>query len=96
MSSPYEPQQLKESANEKMLMLNTYIELEALISLFKAKGFVAECELEPFRKELREAPAYRNAYEKIQQILHAADVYEKNPNAYLHALWTAKLNGTLK
>ena len=96
MSSPYEPTKLKEEAATKMLMIETAIEVKALIALFKAKGFVADCELEPFRKQLKESPEYRFSYETAKNMVAAADLYENNPDAYLKALFKAKLNGTIR
>ena len=95
MSSPYEPQKLKEEAAERMFVIETAIEIKALIALFKAKGFVADCELEPFRKQLKESPEYRFAYEKAKKMVAAADLYENNPQAYLKELFKAKLNGAI-
>ena len=93
MSSPYEPQKLKEEAAQKMLMIETAIEVKALINLFKAKGFVADCELDEFRKQLRKSPEYCFAYENAKKMIEAANLYETNPTAYLQMLFKAKMEG---
>ncbi len=95
MSSPYEPQKLKEEAAQKMFMVETAIEVKALIGLLKAKGFVADCELDEFRKQLRESPEYRFAYENTKKTVEAANLYETNPKAYMQALFKAKLEGRI-
>ena len=95
MSSPYEPQKLKEEAATKMLMIETVIEVKALILYFQSKNFAQDYELEPFRKQLRASPEYKTAYETAKKMFTAATLYENNPQAYLQELFKAKMAGTI-
>ena len=96
MSSPYEPQKLKEEAAQKMLMIETAIEVKALILYFQSKNFAQDYELEPFRNQLRASPQYKAAYETAKKMVAAADLYENNPQAYLQELFKAKMAGTIR
>ena len=95
MFDPYKPQDLMLNAMKDMFVVETAIELAALIKLFKAKGFVAECELQPFRKELHEDPKYKDIYENAKAAFEAGKLYKQDPSAYLTALMTAKMSGKI-
>ena len=95
MSSPYEPTKLKEEAATKMLIIETAVEVKALILYLQSKNFAQDYELEPFRKQLRASPQYKTAYETAKKMVTAATLYENNPQAYLQELFKAKMAGTI-
>lgn len=96
MSSVYEPQKLKEEAVKNMMIVETAINVEALIKLLVSKGIIANVEMDYIRSELKSSPKYKAVYEMYQQMINAAEVYEKDPQRYLQELLKAKLNGTIR
>lgn len=93
MASVYEPEKLKEEAARNMLMMDTAINLQAVIELLVAKGIIANVELNYMRDKLRNSPAYKTAYEMAQKMVKAAELYERDPQAYLRELLAAKMQG---
>lgn len=93
MFDVYKPEKLAQEVAEKAFLVETAIELASLIALFKAKGFVAEVELQPFREQFRNDPKFKAFYQSVQDALSAAKLYKDNPKAYLSELFKAKMNG---
>lgn len=91
MFDPYKPQTLIEDAAKDMFIIETAIELAAFIELFKAKGFVSEVELRPFREKLRENPKFKNFYDEVKARIEAGKLYKDDPQAYLQMLMKAKM-----
>lgn len=93
MFDVYKPEKLAQDAAEKAFIVETAIELASLIAILKAKGFVAEVELQPFREKFRDDPKFKDFYKSVQDALSAARMYKDNPQAYLAELFKAKMNG---
>ena len=96
MASVYEPQNLKEEATKNMLILDTAVELQAVSKLLVEKGIIANVEIEYVREQVKNSPKYKTAYEMYKKMMNAAELYEKNPQAYLQELFKAKINGTIR
>ena len=96
MASVYEPQNLKEEATKNMLILDTAIELKAVVKLLVEKGIIANVEMEYMREQIKNSPQYKAGYEMYTKMMNAAELYEQNPQAYLRELFNAKLNGTIR
>ena len=96
MSDIYKPEQLKEDAAQKKLMVDTAVDVQCALQILIEKGIMTKEELDTWRTRVRNMPKYKASYEMIQKLLEAADLYDKDPKAYLRAIMEAKLNGTLK
>lgn len=92
----YEPQNLKEEATKNMMIIDTVVEVQAVVQLLVSKGIIANVEMEYMRKQIKDSPKYKSVYEMAQKAIRAAELYEKNPQAYLQELFKAKLNGNLR
>ena len=95
-TSVYEPQNLKEEATKNMMILDTAVEIQAVVQLLVSKGIIANVEMDYMRNQTKDSPKYKAVYEMAQKAISAAELYEKNPQAYLQELFKAKLNGNLR
>ena len=93
MANVYEPENLKEEAMRNMLIVDTAINLETLTELLVSKGIVANVELDYMRDKLKSTPKYKAVYEMAQNMVRAAELYERDPQAYLRELFAAKMQG---
>lgn len=96
MADVYKPEQLKEDAYQKKLMVDTAVDIQCALQILIEKGITTKEELDIWRTRVRNMPKYKASYEMIQKLLEAADLYDKDPQAYLKAIMAAKLNGTLR
>lgn len=96
MSSMYEPAKLKEEAAKNMLIIDTAMTLQALTQLLISKGIIAKVEMDYVKDELKQDPKYQAGYKMAQEMLKAAELYERDPQAYLRELFNAKLKGNIR
>lgn len=96
MANLYEPQNMKEEASKNMLILETAVNLQAVIDLLVSKGIIANIEIEYTRDKIKSSPKYKTAYEMYQNMINSAELYEKNPGKYLQELLKAKMEGRIK
>lgn len=96
MADIYKPDQLKEDATQKKLMVDIAVDVQCALQILIEKGIMTKEELDTWRGRVRNMPKYKASYEMIQKLLDAADLYDKDPQAYLKAIMAAKLNGTLR
>ena len=93
MADIYDPKNLKEDAAQKKLMLDTAVDVQVALQLLIEKNIITQDELNTWRERVRKFPKYKASYEMVKGILNAAELYEKDPNAYLKLLMEAKLRG---
>ena len=93
MANVYEPENLKEEAMRNMLIVDTAINLETLTELLVSKGIVANVELDYIRCKLKSTSKYKAVYEMAQKMVNTAELYERDPQAYLRELLAAKMQG---
>ena len=93
MASVYEPDKLKEEAMKNMLIVDTAINLQALTELLVSKGIVANVEIDYMLDKLKSTPKYKTVYEMAQNMVKTAELYERDPQAYLRELLAAKMQG---
>ncbi len=93
MASIYEPDKLKEEAAKNMMIVETAINIQAVIELLTSKGIIANVELDYVRNNLKNSLQYKTAYETAKKMADAGELYEQNPQAYLRQLLEAKLQG---
>ena len=78
-TSVYEPQNLKEEAMKNMMIIDTVVEVQAVVQLLVSKGLISNVEMEYMRKQKKDSPKYKAVYEMAQKAISAAELYEKNP-----------------
>lgn len=93
MADIYDPKNLKEDAAQKKLMLDTAVDVQVALQLLIEKNIITQDELNTWRERVRKFPKYKASYEVVKGILDTAELYEKDPNAYLKVLMEAKLRG---
>lgn len=93
MHNKYNPEQLKEEALEKSLMIDTAIDVQSALQLLIRKEIISQDELDNMREKVRAIPKYKTSLNYVQNIIKAADLYKNDPNAYLKALLEEKLKG---
>ena len=93
MTDKYKPEQLKEEALTKQLIVNTAIDIQSVLQLLIQKKTITQDELNEMRAKVRTLPKYQASLRYIQGINDAADLYEKDPQAYLKALLEEKMRG---
>lgn len=93
MADKYKPEELKEDALQKKLILDTAVDTQVILQLLIKKNIITKEELDEMRVKVKGLEKYRLAYEMINNIEKAANLYENDPQAYLKALFADKMNG---
>lgn len=93
MSDMYHPEQIEQDANQKRMMLDTASDVQTILQLLVQKNIVTREEVSEMRNKVRNSPKYKDAYNYIYGLHAASDLYKNDPQAYLKALFNAKLNG---
>lgn len=75
----------------KKLILDTAVDVQALLRVLVEKEIITRKEVNCFRKEVRESPKWKAANTYIEQTMEEIDYYEKNPQQLLKAMFDAKL-----
>lgn len=89
----YKPEEMKDDAAEKLLLLNTAVDVQAVLQLLISKEIITKEELDIMREKVRSIPKYAAAYKYIGQQKATADLWEKDPQSYLKAILKAKMDG---
>lgn len=76
----------------KKLILDTAIDIQALLRLLVEKKIVTREEVNRFRKEVRLSSKWKAANTYIEQTMEEIDFYQRNPQMALKAMFEAKLN----
>lgn len=77
-------------------ILCTAIDIQALLGLLVAKEIVTKEEIDIFRDKVNSLPKYKNSIEEIDQLKKGFSAAKKNPEAYLKAIFNAKMSGKIK
>lgn len=85
-------QNAKTDIENKKLILNTAIDIQALLRLLVEKEIISKKEINRFREEVRNSPKYRNSITYVEQTLEEIKYYENDPQALLKAIMKQKLN----
>lgn len=85
-------QNAKTDVENKKLILNTAIDIQALLRLLVEKEIISKKEIDRFREEVRNSPKYRNSITYVEQTLEEIKYYENDPQALLKAIMKQKLN----
>ena len=92
----YKPE---EALHELMLqetIVNTAVDIQALLRILVDKEIVTREEIAQYREEVRNSPKYKPVIENIQRERKGFQMAKDNPQEYLKALMKAKMNGDIK
>lgn len=84
-----------EALHELMLqeqILNTAIDIQALLRLLLDKRIITREEINTHREEVRESPKYKATLQSIEDQKVGFQKAKDNPQAYLQALFKAKMD----
>ena len=76
----------------KKLILDTAIDIQALLRLLVEKDVITKEEMNQFRQEVKESPKYRNSILYIEQTLTEIEHYKSDPQALLRERMRQKAN----
>ena len=82
-----------QDVNNKKLILDTAMDIQALLRLLVEKEIISRDEISKQRKEVRESPKWNAACMYIEQTLQEIDTFQKNPELQLKAMWKRKMEG---
>ena len=93
MADKYKPENLREDAFMKKSIVNTAIDVQSVLQLLIQKEVITQDELNNMRAKVRSLPKYKSSLDYVQSINDAAELYEKDPQAYLKMLFADKMRG---
>lgn len=93
MSDKYHPKSLKEDAIQKKLMLDTAVDVQTIMQILVKNNIATKEEIDEIRIKVKSLPKYKAAYEMVENINMASELYKNDPQAYLKALFNDKLHG---
>lgn len=82
----------RKDLENKKLILDTAIDIQALLRLLVEKKIIAREEVNRFRKEVRLSPKWKAANTYIEQTMEEINFYQSNPQMALKAIFEAKFN----
>lgn len=88
-------EEMKEDAVLKKTIIDTAVDVQSALQLLIAKEIITPEELNTMRAKVKTLPKYAASYQYINDIAEAADAYEKDPQAFLKAMFNAKLRGKI-
>ena len=88
-------EEMKEDAILKKIIIDTAVDVQSALQLLIAKEIITSDELNTMRAKVKTLPKYAASYQYINDIAAAADAYEKDPQAFLKAMFNAKLRGKM-
>ncbi len=74
----------------KQMMLNTAIDVQALLRILVDKQIITKEEVRNYRNEVRESPKYQAAALYVEQTLAEIKAYETNPELRLKTMFYQK------
>ena len=86
-------EEAKRDCNDKQLILNTAVDIQALLRLLVDKEIISKREVAMYRKEVRESPKYAAMQMYIDQTLKEIEAYENDPQLQLKAMLDRKMKG---
>lgn len=79
--------------NDKQTILNTAIDLQALLRFLVDNGAIDKITMDKYRSEVRESPKYKTAQTYITQTLAEIRRYKNDPEAQLKRMFEEKMKG---
>ena len=93
MTDKYHPESLKEDAIQKKLMLDTAVDVQTIMQILVKNNIATKEEIDEIRIKVKSLPKYKAAYEMVENINMASELYKNDPQAYLKALFNDKIHG---
>lgn len=90
---------IDEALHELMIqetIINVAVDVQMLLRILVDKDIITREEVNQYRAEVRNSPKYRPTIEEIQRMKEGFQKAKTNPDAYLKALFKAKMNGDIK
>lgn len=75
----------------KALIINTAIDIQALLRLLAEKEIITKAEMNRLREEVRSSPKYANAVIYLDQTLNEIKHFENDPQALLREIMQRKM-----
>lgn len=95
-SSYYSPDDAIQELLVQEQVLNTAIDIQALLRILVAKGIITKQELDDSRAEVRSGKKYKATIEIIEAQKNGFMAAKEDPQAYLKAIFKAKMDGKIK
>lgn len=92
----YEPNESLEQLELQEKILNTAIDVQALLRIFIDKNIITKEEINEYREEVRNSSKYKNSLDYIKRQKQGFQTGKDNPTEYLKSLFNAKMNGDIK
>ena len=77
----------------KQMILNTAIDVQALLRVLVDKGVITKDEINQYRAEVRKSPKYNAAMMYVEQTLEEIELYENDPQLRLREMLNRKMQG---
>lgn len=78
--------------NNKQILLNTAIDVQAVLRILVDKEIVSRDEVEEYRRQVRSSPKYKSMQDYIDQTIREINVYKNNPQLLLKDMLNRKIN----
>ena len=95
-NSFYDPDEALHELVVQEQILNTAIDVQALLGLLVHKGVITKEEINVFREKVRSIPKYKTTIEEISRQKKGFKKAKENPQDYLRAIFQAKMDGQIK
>lgn len=92
----YHPEEALQELMLQERILNTAIDVQALLGLLVEKNIITREEINQFRQKVRASAKYKSVLEQIENQKTGFEKARDNPQEYLKALLNAKMNGSIK
>ncbi|MDO4328744.1 MAG: hypothetical protein Q4C66_05350 [Lachnospiraceae bacterium] len=76
-------------------IINVAVDVQALLRILVEKEIITREEVKEYREEVRNSPKYGPVIEDIQRQRKAFQIAKDIPEAYLKAMFKAKMNGDI-
>ena len=83
----------KTDTENKQMILNTAIDVQALLRFLVHKGIITKEEMNQYREEVRKSPKYKAAVTYVDQTLREIEMYKKDSRLYMQELFKRKMQG---
>lgn len=77
----------------KQMILNTAIDVQALLRILVDKEIITKEEMRQYREEVRQSPRYEAATTYVDQTLREIELYKKDSRLYMQEMLKRKMQG---
>ena len=83
----------KTDIENKQMILNTAIDVQALLRLLVHKGIITKEEMNQYREEVRKSSKYKAAVTYVDQTLREIEMYKRDSRLYMQEMFKRKMQG---